>query len=88
MLLRRSQLFDKLVTVFLIANADGHITDDVIFFEAGDVDRTDVSAEFADLGSDSAQIAGFIRNLQTQGETIASTWLDECSCHDLRVLLL
>jgi hypothetical protein len=40
--------------VLLIANADGHIANDVIFFEPGDVDRADVSAEFADLGSDSA----------------------------------
>jgi hypothetical protein len=49
--------------MILIANVDGHITNDVTFFEPGNVDGTDISAEFADLGSDSAQIAGFIRNL-------------------------
>ena len=49
-----SQLLDELVAMILIANVDGHIANDVISFEPGDIDRTDVSAEFTDLGSDSA----------------------------------
>ena len=57
------KLIDELVAMLLIANVDGQIANDVISFEPGDIDRTDVSAKFADLGSDSAQIAWFIRDL-------------------------
>jgi hypothetical protein len=58
-----SQAIDELAAVLLIANIDGHVANDVILFETGDVNRSNVSPKFPDLGSDSAQIAGFIRDL-------------------------